>query len=152
MGVALLSSRRSKDPNTQVGACIVNKFKRIVGLGYNGFPDNIPDNDNKLPWGKSSEKDAEGYVQHKGLYVCHAEMNAIVNKLSVDITGCTMYTTLSPCNECAKLICQLRLGKVVYYERKTEDKEGKYKAAEKMFKEAGIEWVRYKCKRRELEI
>ncbi|XP_021360243.1 deoxycytidylate deaminase-like [Mizuhopecten yessoensis] len=153
MGVALLSARRSKDPPKKVGACIVNKNKRIVGLGYNGFPDNIPYNDAQIPWEKSSEKDADGNVQNKHLYVCHAEMNAIVNKLSVDITGCTMYTTLFPCNECAKLICQSRLGKVVYLKRKDEDDEGKNKAAENMFKMGGIQMVKYEPTRKiELEI
>ncbi|XP_021360241.1 deoxycytidylate deaminase-like isoform X2 [Mizuhopecten yessoensis] len=153
MGVAVLSAKRSKDPNTKVGACIVNENKRIVGLGYNGYPDNIHDNDAKLPWGKSSEKDADGNVKDRDLYVCHAEMNAIVNKLSVDITDCTIYTTLFPCNECAKLICQSRLGKVVYLKRKDEDDEGKHKAAENMFNLGGIKMEKYKPTRTiELEI
>jgi dCMP deaminase len=98
MAIAFLSSLRSKDPNTQVGACIVNSDKRIVGIGYNGFPRGC--SDDELPWARENEDP----LQTKYPFVCHAEMNAILNKNSADVKGCTIYTALFPCNECTKLI------------------------------------------------
>jgi len=98
MAIAFLSSMRSKDPNTQVGSCIVNQDKRIVGIGYNGFP--MGCSDDELPWAR----EAEDPLQTKYPFVCHAEMNAILNKNSADVKGCTIYTALFPCNECTKLI------------------------------------------------
>ena len=99
MSVAFLSSMRSKDPNTQVGACIVNSEKRIVGIGYNGFPRGC--SDDALPWARHSEKGNE--LDTKYPYVCHAEVNAILNKNSADVQGCSIYVGLFPCNECAKM-------------------------------------------------
>ncbi|MDD4841443.1 MAG: dCMP deaminase family protein, partial [Sphaerochaetaceae bacterium] len=91
MGVALLSSQRSKDPGTQVGACIVNQDKKIVGVGYNGFPRGV--DDDEFPW------DREGaFLDTKYRYVCHAELNAILNSISRDLKGCTIYVALFPCN------------------------------------------------------
>ncbi|KAL3871434.1 hypothetical protein ACJMK2_039431, partial [Sinanodonta woodiana] len=117
MGVALISAKRSKDPNTQVGACIVNSKKRIVGVGYNGMPDKgILHNDVKFPWTKEP-----GYQKNKHLYVCHAEMNAIINKMDADIQDCTLYTTLYPCHECSKLMIQSGIKKVVYLDIKDRD-------------------------------
>ncbi|KAL3871396.1 hypothetical protein ACJMK2_039399 [Sinanodonta woodiana] len=119
MGVALISAQRSKDPKTQVGACIVNPKNRIVGVGYNGMPDiDIKHNDDKFPWDKQTH-----YTKNKHLYVCHAEMNAIVNKMGVDIQGCTLYTTKYPCNECSKLIIQSGIKKVVFLENKEPDRD-----------------------------
>ena len=86
MSVAYLSSLRSKDPSTQVGACIVNEDKRIVGIGYNGFPRGCSDDD--LPWDRVGESD----IDTKYMYVCHAEVNAILNKNSTDVKGCQVYT------------------------------------------------------------
>ncbi|CAM9710276.1 unnamed protein product, partial [Chrysoparadoxa australica] len=100
MAVAFLSAMRSKDPSTQVGACIVNPEKRIVGIGYNGFPTGC--DDDKLPWARKADNE----LDTKYLYVCHAEVNAILNKNSADVKGCSMYVALFPCNECAKLIIQ----------------------------------------------
>jgi len=94
MAVAFLSAQRSKDPNTQVGACIVNSSKRIVGIGYNGFPAGC--SDNVLPWARTSEKST---LHTKYPYVCHAEANAILNKGAADIRGSTIYVALFPC-EC----------------------------------------------------
>ncbi|GAA6094187.1 deoxycytidylate deaminase-like isoform X1 [Tachysurus ichikawai] len=96
MAVALLFSTRTPDPNTKVGACIVNEEKKIVGVGFNRMPNGCED---KLPWAHK----AEDKLEEKYLYVCHAELNAIMNKTSVDVKGCTMYVTLFPCNECAKV-------------------------------------------------
>jgi len=99
---------RSKDPNTQVGACIVNADKRIVGIGYNGFPRGC--SDEELPWAR----EAENPLDTKYPYVCHAEMNAILNKNSADVKGCSIFVALFPCNECAKLIIQSGISEVVY--------------------------------------
>ena len=110
MSVAFLSSMRSKDPNTQVGACIVNQEKRIVGIGYNGFPRGC--SDRELPWARTSETGDE--LETKYPYVCHAEVNAILNKNSADVQGCTLYVGLFPCNECAKMVIQSGIREVVF--------------------------------------
>ena len=107
MGVALLSARRSKDPNTQVGACIVNQRNKIVGAGYNGLP--IGCDDNEFPWEKQGD-----YLDTKYPYICHAELNAILNNIGMDLQGCKIYTALFPCNECAKAIIQSGITEVIY--------------------------------------
>ena len=109
MFVAQLTSFRSKDPKKQVGACIVDKNGKIVSTGYNGFPNN---HDDKFPWEKQKTKD----VNCKHMYVCHAELNAIVNKYDADISGCTIYQTLFPCVNCARLIIQSQIKEIFYYE------------------------------------
>ena len=96
MGMAHLSAKRSKDPNTRVGACIVNPQKRVVGLGYNGFPYGCEDEE--FPWDRDGE-----FLETKYPYVVHAELNAILNSIQ-DLHGCTLYVSLFPCNECAKAI------------------------------------------------
>ena len=106
MGVALLSAKRSKDPNTQVGCCIVNNEKRIVGIGYNGFP--MPISDDDLPWERVGN-----HLDTKYPYVVHAEANAILNSTR-DLKGSTLYVTLFPCNECAKLVIQSGIKEIVY--------------------------------------
>ncbi len=106
MGIAKLSSLRSKDPSTQVGACIVNADNRIVGIGYNGFPKDCEDDD--FPWEPS-----ENTFDSKYTYVVHAELNAILNSNS-NLVGCRMYVTHFPCNECAKAIIQSGINEVVY--------------------------------------
>uniref|UniRef100_A0A8C6PYI4 Deoxycytidylate deaminase n=1 Tax=Nothobranchius furzeri TaxID=105023 RepID=A0A8C6PYI4_NOTFU len=108
MAVAFLSAQRSKDPSSQVGACIVNQENKIVGIGYNGMPNGC--DDDQLPWSRS----ADDRLDTKYPYVCHAELNAIMNKNSADVKGCTMYVALFPCNECAKLIIQAGLKEVIY--------------------------------------
>jgi dCMP deaminase len=107
MGVALLSGQRSKDPNTQVGACIVNNQNKIVGAGYNGLP--IGCSDEEFPWEKSGD-----YLETKYPYVCHAELNAILNNIGMDLSGCRIYTALFPCNECSKAIIQAGIKEVIY--------------------------------------
>jgi dCMP deaminase len=110
MCLALLSAKRSKDPQTQVGSCIISPDNRIVGIGYNGFPALGPvDNDSCLPW----NRDGAG-VATKYPFVCHAEMNAVMNKNQQDLKGCTVYTTLFPCSECSKIIIQSGISQVVY--------------------------------------
>ncbi len=106
MGVAMLSEKRSKDPNTQVGACIVNQDKRIVGIGYNGFPQKL--NDDDFPWEKVGEFEDTKYP-----YVVHAEANAILNATQ-NLKGATIYVTLFPCHECVKLIIQSGITELVY--------------------------------------
>ncbi len=102
MAVSMLSAQRSKDPNTQVGACIVNEENKIVGIGYNGFPKNC--SDDELPWSRSS---TDGSILNtKYPFVCHAEMNAILNKNESNLKNSTMFVSMFPCNECAKLIIQ----------------------------------------------
>lgn len=133
MAVAQLSAKRSKDPNTQVGACIVNQNKRIIGIGYNGFPAGC--SDDELPW----ERDGE-YLQTKYPYVCHAEMNAITNSTNrPDLTGATIYVSLFPCNECAKLIVQVGIAEVVYLHDKYPDQDI-FRAAKRIFEMAKVRY------------
>jgi len=112
MGVAHLSSLRSKDESSQVGACIVNTKNRIVGIGYNGFP--IGCDDEVFPWEREGD-----FLDTKYPYVVHAEPNAILNS-SVDLDGAKMYVTLFPCNECAKLIIQSGIKEVIFLSDKYE--------------------------------
>lgn len=112
MGVAILSAHRSKDPNTQVGACIVNPLKRIVGIGYNGLPTGL--DDTEFPWNSEGE-----WLETKYPYVVHAEPNAILNA-TTNVRDCTLYVTLFPCNECAKLIIQSGIKEIVYMSDKYE--------------------------------
>ena len=106
MGVAMLSALRSKDPSTKVGACIVNQNKRIVGIGYNGFPCGC--SDDEFPWERTGE-----FLDTKYPYVVHAEPNAILNSTS-SLQGATLYVSLFPCNECMKLIIQSGIKEIVY--------------------------------------
>lgn len=129
MGVAMLSAMRSKDPATQVGACIVNQKKRIVGIGYNGFPIGIDDDD--FPWDKN-----ESWLESKYPYVVHAEPNAILNATE-PLHGATLYVTLFPCNECAKLIIQSGIQELVYLEDKYHDRDI-FIASRRMFDAAGV--------------
>ena len=122
---------RSKDPSTQVGACIVNSNKRIVGIGYNGFPKGC--SDDELPW----DRVADDELDTKYPYVCHAEVNAILNKNSADVNGCTIYVALFPCNECAKMIIQSGITEVVYLSDKYKDSNS-MKASRKMMNMAKI--------------
>lgn len=108
MSVAFLSAMRSKDPSTQVGACIVSPDNKIVGIGYNGFPHGC--SDDTLPWAR----EAPNWLDTKYPYVCHAELNAILNKNVSDLRSCRIYVALFPCNECSKLIVQSGIKEVVY--------------------------------------
>ena len=130
MRVAMLSAMRSKDPNTQVGACIVNQDKKIVGTGYNGFP--IGCSDDVLPWGRDGNP-----LQTKYPFVCHAELNAILNSISRDLRGCTLYVVMFPCNECAKAIIQSGITEVIYRDNKYPDSDS-VKASTMMLKQAGV--------------
>ncbi|MBE6728381.1 MAG: dCMP deaminase family protein [Ruminococcaceae bacterium] len=129
MGIAVLSAMRSKDPSTQVGACIVDSDRRILSMGYNGMPRCC--SDDNFPWER-----AEG-LDSKYLYVCHAELNAILNCHRGSVKGCTVYTTLFPCNECAKAIIQSGISEVVYKEDKYAESDS-VKASKRMFEAAGV--------------
>ena len=107
MGIAMLSAKRSKDPNTQVGACIVDSYNKIVGIGYNGFPIGCSDDD--FPWAREAEK----INDTKYPYVVHAEANAILNSTK-DLHGARIYVDLFPCNECAKLIIQSGIKEIIF--------------------------------------
>lgn len=130
MGIAMLSAMRSKDPNTQVGACIVDQQNKIVGIGYNGFP--IGCSDDLLPW----EREAKNINDTKYPYVVHAEANAILNSTK-DLHGARIYVGLFPCNECAKLIIQSGIKEIVYLSDKYKDTAAT-KASKRMLKMAGV--------------
>lgn len=130
MGVALLSARRSKDPNTQVGACIVNNKNKIVGAGYNGLPMGCDDDD--FPWEKQGD-----FLHTKYPYICHAELNAILNNIGMDLDECKMYTILFPCNECAKAIIQSGITEVIYLSDKYAGTDTA-KASRLMLNKAGV--------------
>ena len=131
MSVALLSGKRSKDPNTQVGACIVNKNNVIESIGYNGLPKGC--SDDEFPWEKEGEM-----LNTKYPFVVHAELNAILNAKGKDLSGCKIYVALFPCNECAKAIIQSGISEVVYLSDKYANTDS-VKASKMMFKCAGVE-------------
>ncbi|MCM1259509.1 MAG: dCMP deaminase family protein [Prevotella sp.] len=133
MGVALLSAMRSKDPNTKVGACIVNQNKRIVGIGYNGFPYGC--DDDVFPWQRDGD-----FLDTKYPYVVHAEPNAILNSTS-NLDGATIYVSLFPCHECMKLIIQSGIREIVYLSDKYVDTPSNM-ASKRMAESAGVSYRR----------
>lgn len=145
MAIAFLSAQRSKDPKTQVGACIVNTENKIVGIGYNGMPQGC--SDDLMPWNRS----ADNILDTKQLYVCHAELNAVLNKNSTDVKDCTVYVALFPCNECAKVLIQSRIKEVVYYSDKYHHKV-EFKASRRMLDMAGIKHRQYRPKQGKIVI
>ena len=135
MGIALLSEQRSKDPNTKVGACIVDENKKVVSIGYNGMPSGC--DESQLSWNKGEGLDS------KYLYVCHAEFNAILNTRNGSaLRGCTLYVTLFPCNECTKAIIQTGIKEVVYISNKYENTTG-VQASKRMLLLAGVKIRHY---------
>ena len=131
MGIALLSGLRSKDPSTQVGACIVDsQTNRILSVGYNGLP--IGCSDDNFPW----ERDGE-FLDTKYPYVVHAELNAILNNRNTSLEGSKIYTTLFPCNECTKAIIQAGIKEIIYLSDKYA-KTDSVKASKKMLEHAGV--------------
>lgn len=129
MGVAVLSSMRSKDPSSQVGACIVNDKKHIVGIGYNGLPRGF--DDDNFEWSREG-----GILESKYGPVVHAEPNAIANSIS-DLEGCSIYVNLHPCHECAKFIVQKGLSDVIYLSDKYAEQDSTI-LAKRIFEKAGI--------------
>lgn len=142
MSVALLASMRSKDPNTQVGACIVGEDKRIISTGYNGFPCGCSDDD--FPWDREGE-------QTKYPYVVHAELNAILNAGGRNLSGSRLYVALFPCNECAKAIIQAGIKEVVYLSDKY-DGTPSVVASKRMLTAAGVRLVKFEPEKDKLEI
>lgn len=135
MGIAILSAMRSKDENTQVGACIVNDENKILSLGYNGMP--IGCDDKVMPWKRSGAP-----LDTKYMFVCHAEFNAILNSSAVSLKGSRIYVTLFPCNECAKAIIQSGIKEIVYFSDKYDGTESNL-AAKRMFDMTGISYRQY---------
>ena len=134
MAIAKLSAMRSKDPSTQVGACIVSSDNRILSIGYNGAPNGF--NDDKFPWGREGEN-----LDTKYPYVCHSEMNAILNYRGSkkDLEDAKLYVTLFPCNECAKIIIQSGIKNIIYLSDKYADSENN-KSSRRLFDECGVSY------------
>lgn len=132
MGVAILSSMRSKDNRTQVGACIVSPSNKILSVGYNGMPTGVKDDD--MPWEHEGKP-----LETKYFYVCHAELNAILNHSGTNLHGARIYTTLFPCNECTKAIIQSGIKEVIYQDDKYADSDSVL-AAKKMMDMVGIHY------------
>ena len=140
MGVALLAAKRSKDPNTQVGCCIVDSSNVILTTGYNGFPKGC--SDDVFPWDREGE-------QTKYPYVVHAELNAILNASGKDLRGSKLYVALFPCNECAKAIIQSGISEVIYLSDKYADTP-LTQASKLMLRTAGIRLTQMKPEKDEL--
>ena len=135
MGIAMLSALRSKDNHTQVGACIVNGENKILSMGYNGMPTGC--DDDIMPWEREGEP-----LDTKYLYVCHAELNAILNYGAGSLKGSRIYTTLFPCNECTKAIIQSGIKEVIYLSDKYADSNST-KASKRMFDLTGVTYRAY---------
>ena len=147
MAVAKLTAMRSKDPNTQVGACIVGTDNRILSVGYNGAPNGF--DDDKFPWAREGNP-----LDTKYLYVCHAERNAILNFKGSrrDLENAVIYVDLFPCNECAKEIIQSGIKEVVYLSDKYADTEGTI-ASKRMLDECNVKYRKLEVKEdREISI
>lgn len=144
MGIALLSAKRSKDPNTSVGACIVGQDNRILSLGYNGMPRGC--SDDIYPWEREGED-----LETKYLYVCHAELNAILNYTGTNMSGAKIYTTLFPCNECTKALIQAGIKEVIYISDKYAATASVI-AAKKMMKSAGVVYRPYESMNQTIEL
>ena len=144
MGIALLSANRSKDPSTQVGACIVSKNNKIMSVGYNGMPAGC--NDDEFPWEREGDE-----IDTKYPYVCHAELNAILNNNGGSLAGCKIYVALFPCNECAKAIIQSGIKEVVYLSDKYSDTMLNL-VSKKMLQSAGVKFTRMKTELKELTL
>lgn len=137
MGISLLSSMRSKDPSTQVGACIVSQDNKILSVGYNGFPRGCSDDD--FPWERSGDSSNDT----KYPFVCHAELNAILNSGGRNLAGARIFVALFPCNECAKAIIQSGIKEVVYISDKYAETDGVI-ASKRMLMSAGVKLTQFK--------
>ena len=144
MGIAELSARRSKDPSTQVGACIVDDNHKIMSVGYNGMPKAC--SDDEFPWDREG-----GQLETKYFFVCHAELNAILNYRGGSLEGSRIYATLFPCNECAKAIIQAGIKEIIYACDKYAD-SASVVASKMMFKAAGVKLTPYTVGGKEVNI
>jgi dCMP deaminase len=145
MGVAKLAAMRSKDPHTQVGACIVSEDNKILSMGYNGFPRGC--SDDEFPWAREGDSELE----RKYVYIVHSELNAILNFHGESLEGSKMYVTLFPCNECAKAIIQAGIKTLVYDDDKYADTANVI-ASKRMLKAAGVNFYRYERTGREVRM
>ncbi len=146
MAIALLSAERSKDPSTQVGACIVSEDNKILSTGYNGMP--IGCSDDEMPW----EREAENENDTKYPFVCHAEMNAILNSPNIlKHRNARMYVALFPCNECAKAIIQTGIKEIIYADDKYADTPSVL-ASKMMLDKAGVTYRKYETKNKTLTL
>ena len=143
MGIALLTAMRSKDPNSQVGACIVSPENKILSLGYNGMP--MGCSDDEMPWEREGAP-----LQTKYMYVCHAELNAILNSAHNNLKGARVYVTLFPCNECAKAIIQAGIRTIIYESDKYADTPAT-RASKRMLNAAGVRYYQYSPTGRKIE-
>ena len=144
IGIALLSAKRSKDPNTQVGACIVNSENRILSVGYNGMPCGC--SDDVFPWDRDGNA-----LDTKYVFVCHAELNAILNYTGGSVRGARIYTTLFPCNECTKAIIQSGIKEIIYFSDKYSDSDN-VRAAKRMLDAAGVKYRQYEKSEKQVEL
>ena len=144
MAVALLSAQRSKDPNTQVGACVANEQNKIVGVGYNGFPWGC--SDDELPWAREGT-----FLDTKYPYVCHAEVNAVLNSITYNLNNCRIYVGLFPCNECTKIIIQAGIREIIYMSDKYKATDT-VRASKRMLDHAGISYRRFESKKGLIQI
>ena len=142
MGISILSAQRSKDGNTQVGACIVSPENKILSVGYNGMP--IGCNDDEMPWGREGEP-----LDTKYPFVCHAELNAILNRSTGSLQNARIYVSLFPCNECAKAIIQSGVSEVIYLSDKYKNTPGTM-ASRRMLNAAGVKLRQLKATRASL--
>jgi dCMP deaminase len=144
MAVALLSAQRSKDPNTQVGACVASSNNKIVGVGYNGFPWGC--SDDVLPWTREGT-----FLDTKYPYVCHAELNAVLNSTATNLRGCRIYVGLFPCNECTKVIIQSGIEEIIYFSDKYADSDS-VKASKFMLDTSNTKYRQFTSDTRELTL
>lgn len=144
MGVAYLSAARSKDPNTQVGACIVSQDNKILSMGYNGFPTGC--SDDEFPWNREGDP-----YDCKYFYITHSELNAILNYRGGSLEGAKIYVTLFPCNECAKAIIQSGIKTLIYADDKYADTPA-VRASKRMLMAAGVSYIPYSPSGRSLEL
>jgi dCMP deaminase len=144
MGVSILSGMRSKDPNTQVGACIVSEDNKILSMGYNGFPMGCSDDD--FPWTREGDP-----LENKYFYTTHSELNAILNYRGGSLEGAKLYVSLFPCNECAKAIIQAGIKTIVYESDKYAMTPSTI-ASKRMLDAAGVEYYQYKHTNREVKL
>ena len=135
MGIAVLSAQRSKDPNSQVGACIVSQDNKILSIGYNGFP--VGCSDDEISWEREGD-----FIDTKYPYVCHAELNAILNYTGATLKGSKIYVALFPCNECAKAIIQAGIKEVIYKEDKYKDADNVI-VSKAMLDSCGVKYTQY---------
>ncbi len=144
MGLAMLSAMRSKDSGTQVGSCIVNENNKILSVGYNGMPCGC--DDDLMPWEREGDP-----LDTKYMYVCHAELNAILNFEGGNVRGARIYTTLFPCNECTKAIIQSGIREVIYFSDKYADTDTII-ASKKMLDMVGIRYRQYEPAGKKVEL